>query len=477
MYCTSLSLLLLLVFLAPSQAQEQLGLRTERYAGINAATANPANTLSYPLKWDVNLVAVGHFTETNYGYFQDTKLSEILRNTDNIYAASQFTDPSEINSSMIIFDYFDNERRKFVSSSTFVTGPSFMAKVGNGHAIGLFTNLRVGLSSQNIPWQLGFPEFDRTAFGDPIDVPAFDVAGMTWVELGLNYAFSLPTPDGQLGFGINLKFLRGYEAFTFNNNERTNLTQFVGDSVAISDVNFTLGITTTNNGADDIQIKQNGGGVAIDLGVTKTFFETEDGYELKLGLSLIDFGRVKLREQAELHRFQIANPIILRSEDYEDLETREEVIDQFNNDVLGAVDQSLAGSSFNVWLPAAISLQADYNFRKNFYVNGTLIQRLPGFKNSIRRGNLLAITPRFEHRWVSAFVPISLYNWQKLHYGFAVRLAFLTIGSDNIGSILGESRWTGTDFYMALRVNPFQIGWGGGGGSRRRGKSVKCYEF
>ncbi|MEO1624642.1 MAG: DUF5723 family protein, partial [Bacteroidota bacterium] len=151
------------------------------------------------------------------------------------------------------------------------------------------------------------------------------------------------------------------------------------------------------------------------------------------------------------------------------------LIEQLSTDLLGAADASLIGNSFDVWLPSAISLQADYGITKQLYINGLLIQRLPTPEYAMRRGNFFAVSPRFEHRWFAASLPMSLYNWQKFRFGMAFRLAFLTIGSDNIGSILGESKWTGTDFYMALRINPFKLGLGGR--SNRGGKNVKCYEF
>jgi len=62
-----------------------------------------------------------------------------------------------------------------------------------------------------------------------------------------------------------------------------------------------------------------------------------------------------------------------------------------------------------------------------------------------------------------------------LQIGAAVRLAFLTLGSENLGSFLGRKSLTGTDFYAAIKINPFRLGWKGGGG--RKGKEVKCYQF
>ena len=123
-------------------------------------------------------------------------------------------------------------------------------------------------------------------------------------------------------------------------------------------------------------------------------------------------------------------------------------------------------------------MQADYALVPYVYLNGLLVQRVPFGNVSLSRGNLLAFTPRFEHRWFSAALPISLYNYSDMRVGAAVRLAFFTIGSENLGSIIGNDNFTGTDLYFALRINPFSLGFGNWGGwSSRRGKNVKCYEF
>ena len=65
-----------LLFLTPTLAlaQEQLGLRMERYAGVNSLMHNPANNLVSPLKWDVNLVELGVFVDNNYAFIYNATI-------------------------------------------------------------------------------------------------------------------------------------------------------------------------------------------------------------------------------------------------------------------------------------------------------------------------------------------------------------------------------------------------------------------
>ena len=112
------------------------------------------------------------------------------------------------------------------------------------------------------------------------------------------------------------------------------------------------------------------------------------------------------------------------------------------------------------------------------YVNGLLVQRIAlGGTPALRRNNLLAGSARFEHRWYGGGVSLSLLNYKQLAVGFSARLAFLTIGSEDIGSLMGKRNLNSTDFYVGLKLNPFGLGWNFGGGGGRRGKNVKCYEF
>ena len=96
---------------------------------------------------------------------------------------------------------------------------------------------------------------------------------------------------------------------------------------------------------------------------------------------------------------------------------------------------------------------------------------------------MMYFAPRFEHRWFGASLPVVIYNYEKFRLGVAVRLAYLTIGTDHLVSLFKSNEFTGTSFYVALKFNPFNINWersGGGSGNRNiggRGKAMGCYQF
>ncbi len=465
------------LFIQSSFSQEQLGLRLESYSGVNSLALNPANNLTGAFKWDINLVGAGAFGQTNYGFIYNTNISEIIRLSPNGDVASNYTSESQYPSDMLIVDFYDDSKKKYLNGSATILGPSVSVKLESGHTFGVFTNVRTAVSAQGIPSALNYYFFDRQAFGEEFEIAPFIGAGMSWSELGINYGRRIEMASGNLDVGGSLKFLNGYEAFFMNNNKSFGLTQFPGDTLAFSNPDFEYGLTTSNATGEDVSLSRNGGGVAIDLGAVFTIDGYEgESYQWKFGAALLDIGKINFTKDAQSHKIDGITSFSIPFGDYDNVEDVDDVLEMLSEQSIGTPGASLQGRNFDIWLPGALSLQADYNVIPNVFVNATLIQRMPSKKNAIKRGNLLAITPRFEHRWLSAALPVSLYNYQKLRVGAAIRLAFISIGTENLTSFIGKSNFTGSDIYFAVKVNPFNIGLGGGG-RIRGGKSVKCYDF
>ncbi len=137
---------------------------------------------------------------------------------------------------------------------------------------------------------------------------------------------------------------------------------------------------------------------------------------------------------------------------------------------------SFADSEFTLWLPSALSIQADYAFSEQLYLNATWVQRIPISGNMVKRNNLFALTPRYEHRWFGLSFPLVISNWADYQIGTSLRIAFLTIGSDRISNLFFRSNFSGYDVYLALKLNPLRLNRGLKGNSGKRGK-VKCYYF
>ncbi len=481
-----ITLSLLLFFACPVFAQEQLGLRLENYAGVSSLPLNPAGNLTNPLKWDIQLVGAGLFFENNYTFLKNTGALDMYRRRDNL----QFINAEDIEGTVpadaIVVDYFSDKSKRFAWSSVWLAGPSVAFRVRERHSFGVFTNLRYHFGSQNFPETFSYYKYTRRPFNDPFTVAPFSGSTMLWGELGLNYALKVPTASGSAGFGINVRFLRPYEGAFLENYGAFTYTKLAGDTVLMENPAGAYAYTGSNLHTTGRKLTNNGSGFALDLGYLHVFDEEEDGsYRLRLGASLLDLGRLKFNRNAFAHELRVNGSPDFALVDYEgfkDISELPQILKTFSAQATGDSTASFHSNEFKLALPAALSLQADYSFSPKFFANATFVHRLPTPNPAAPRGTLFALTPRFESRWLSASMPLSLYNWKNVNLGLAARLGFLVIGTDNITSILGKGKYTGTDFYIALKVNPFNLGEGflssGGGGGKRRygnGKKVKCY--
>lgn len=478
-YISIVTAFLLLGF--SSLAQQQLGLRLENYAGASSLSLNPTGHLSNPLRWDLNLVGAGAFFENNYAYLRSTNTLDLLRhrNSAEFVLAADLEGPT--GDGVFVVDFFDNSRKRFGHYQTYVEGPALALQLGESHAVGIFANLRGAGGSQNIPNQYSYYHYDGWPLQNAFEVGKLQAAFMNWSEIGLNYAYKMPTDLGFMGFGANLKFLQGWEAGYIESLEPFDHTKLPNNTISISAPHSRFGYARSDAPISE----RNGSGLAFDLGFTAVWDEHDNGHRLKIGASLLDIGYLRFDKNAQAHRVSPDASITLALDDYEGYSSIDDVdgiIRQFSQQALGDSAASRVDDAFRLSTPAALSLQGDLGLTEFLYVDALLVQRLPTAHPAPQRGNLFAVTPRFQNRWFALSLPISLYNWQDLRLGLAARLGFLVIGTDHLGAWVGNGDYTGADFYFAVKVNPFQIGagQGAGGGDRRRygkGGRVKCYEF
>jgi len=459
-----------------THAQEQLGLRTNNYSGIHGSLLNPSHNVTSLFRWDLNLVSAGVSAQTNYGFIQNTNVFHAIKNGENLILAQDVENPNALGPDDLVADFNDNKKLKYVSVFANAMGPSLMVKLKNGHSFGFFTNARVAVSTHDIPSILNYTTFFQTSFNDFINIDGFKVSTMAWSEFGLNYAAKMETNEGYFGLGANLKFINAYEAAYINIKRTVPAAQISGDTMLFRNPHLNYGVTNANLEGNDPSFQSNGFGVGVDLGFTYVYEGNEDHYKWKLGVSLLDLGQIELSRNAEAHDLNTDTLVVFPSKQFQSISNQDR-IHLLSEIGLGDSTASFNSSSFRIGLPGAISIQGDYKIAEYFYVNGIFVQRIPMGVNSIRRNNLMAVTPRFEHRWFGFSMPVVLLNYQKLSLGTSVRLAFLTIGSDDVGSFFGKKNLDSTDFYVALKINPFNLGLNLGGGGRRRGKGVKCYQF
>ena len=464
-------------------SQEQLGLRLGNYAGISGVRINPTSGVNNPLGWDANIVSLGGFLANDYIFIKDASMPSFFRNLSTLGPApeTKITVPTQPTQ---FFDFFNRKRDKFISSSAFVGLPSFQLNLESGHTFGVFFEQRSGLSTRNIPI-IADPYEQKIPLNLRYEVQPLVITGMAWGELGFNYAYQIGNEaEGGLSFGVTAKVLRANQGFFVQNLDGTAFTRLTKDSTRIDALNVRVGFT---NNFMDKPLSNNGLGFGFDLGAQFVLGSGEldnRPYLFRLGASILDIGHVNFTKNAQVHAVKLTEPLQVDSKKYQNLNPtapEEDAIHRFNQTMYGKADSSLQGHYFAIGLPSAISFQGDLAITDKFFINGLLIQRLQMSHFSISRDNVFAVTPRFESQWLGASLPLSILNYSQVRLGLAARLAFLTVGTDHLLSFLGEKRLSGSDFYVALKINAFTLGKLGSNGGfwvgNRGGKKAKCYRF
>lgn len=486
-----------LLFAGAISAQEQIGTRSMGNAGINGAAIQPAGTVNNSEAWEVNLFDFGQHLTTNYGYLANTGLLDLLRvgRQSGFYrkGAEGEKSAAESNAPAIFYDYYPGREKRYAYIATSITGPSASIQLGEFTRVGILTRFRVVASSFGLDEDFSFyPYYNQPRLED-FEVSPFDISGAAWSEVGFNVAQGIETSNGQWNIGITARYLVGHRAGYFKNLETFQFEKL--DPTVVSGLDIALEAGLTDNLADTEQLspERAGSGFGVDLGVQyRTGYGPNDDYRWTFGVSLLDVGGINFDRGAQRHLFQGDSLVSLDSRAYTDIyksfvKTKNidilDVVERASEDILDDPDASQIASSFFMRLPTALSVQADYTVTDAVAVNATVVGGLPSNRAGLERGTMAAITPRYETKWYAASLPVIVENGREVRVGAAVRIGYLTLGSEDLGSILGQSEVNGTDFYAGVKLFPFGDGNGRGGfspvriGGRRSRKDVKCYQF
>lgn len=447
-----------------TKAQENIGLVTENFSGIDAVSINPSATISSPFIWDVRLAGASLFIDNSYAFLKDASTLSLLldRNNLDVVAAHKINRENQPSANAYILDFPTQSKKSYLSINTQIKGPAAMVKIGK-HKVGAFYNYRLHLGSDDLPANLSFYKFYNHPDGETLSITPFQGTFMLWDEMGLNYAYRMETQDGFLALGVNFKYLRGNEAGYFASEENLNLLKINKDTVSSPTGVLSYGITTASLDKEAFARETLGTGYGADIGFTTTFGGYQDeGYKFKFGMSLLDLGYIDFTKKAQVHQVGLNTVTEISGEHFSDINSSingyNAFLRRFSEITTGSPTGSRQGNTFRMFLPAAVSLQADYSFNEKMFLNFIAIQNIPLGERRVVRDNILALTPRFEKRWFAAQMPILFHNYQNVRIGAAVRLAFLTIGTDNAYSLLLKNKkYSGTDLYISLRINPFNL--------------------
>lgn len=484
-------------------AQDMLGIRNSNYAGVTGLDLNPSSIVDSRLKFDFNLITMGAVVDNNYLFIPKDSLKFVgIKNIINKIDKKSYLDDFEVNG-----------KGKDLYLGFTLQGPSAMVNFGNA-SLALAFNVRAASNFSDVNFAMAkfaFTDIDydplETPYGVPYSHIPFDLNkkysakdwefhSLIWGEWGLTYGQYLWKKDrNAIRAAATVKLLQGIGG---GYAENTNIDFFVPDldpnNPSVKDTAMSVQVNNIDYGRvsyDSYEGKKkygdfiHGKGFGWNLGfawelrhkdASRYTYEMDgethedpevNKYKLKIGLSLIDFGKVKFDDEAA-GVYNINKNTAGYCDTCNTSSGNAQYYDWYNEDFDSQLDfdttysnlffrndpnKSRVGNEFSMTLPSAISLQADYNVYKKFYANATIIQGVNHGEHQVERANMLSITPRWEGEWFEAAVPVSYFNNRDLRLGMSFRVGSLFFGSDKVGSLFGLTDLYGMDFYGGIKFS------------------------
>ena len=473
------SIICFLSILAEARSQEMLGIMNSNFTGVNNSIINPANTVTSDQTININLLAGDFFISSNYIFIhkKDYDFLKIFRVNimDPQYLYIYEYPKVNYSDSVYYYDYYKNSRPKNIYLNARIVGPSVMYHKGK-HAFSFITGLRNNTSVVKLPYDLANfiyrgQQF-RTQQNNTYTDGQIRFTALSWAEIGLGYAYTIRRDhDYELNAGITIKALLGLGAAYGVINNLTYMIPNV-DSLYVNDMNGTIGFSmpfnaANNTAAIDPLIK--GTGIGFDFGISYLKLNqktdrgqkssiwlqgTQQNYLYKVGISLIDVGKINFNKLVQVHEFNNVNNALWSGLRTFAPTNFEQILRSASYNLLGDSSASLSSKTrISICLPTAASFQFDYNFGDNLFVNATFVQGMRLGQISVRRPALIALTPRYETRYWEVNLPISFYDFRDPQLGIAIRIFSLVIGTEKLGTFLNLTDVNGMDVYFSLGFN------------------------
>lgn len=451
----------------PLFAQEMLGIMNSSRAGITGSVINPAVPVTSPFYVDINIVAANVFVENNYVYLAKEE-----------YRFKRFFEKNPVfpthgpKDNQVLYDVY-NQKDKNAYANVRLLGPSFSVTVGR-HSFGIVTGARAVMSTRNVPFDIAKFAFEQLEYPPQFDVNYVDNrnvynAELAWMENGFNYSYVIKQKamDYWAG-GITVKNLQGYGG-GYLYSKTLDYVLLEHDTLIIHNATLQGGYALPLNYETNQYMRDpffKGKGIGMDIGVIyekkKQSGHTEQvsklcapnyiPYVFKIGVSIIDIGRVKFTHNAE--KLVLDNKSTywpgLSLSDYSSVR---EFTNSFSNQFYGDTTSLIQGNEIIVGLPTALSVQADVNYRGNWFFNGTLVYPLQVSKSGLIRPAVLGLTPRYETTMFEASLPLTLYDWSKPRIGLSARFRGFYIGTEKISGFFHFTDFTGLDLYVGLKLS------------------------
>ena len=461
----SLLLLVMLLTITASSAQNLLGISTSRYGGTNRLYLNPAFAANSPQKLYLNAFTGNLHLNNNYVRYQAPfSLMRLVSGT----VPDRYRQPD--GTVQFSVDYTKETLDGKPKSGTLwgeVRGPAILIRAGERGAFAVTTRFRavgqVTGASESVLSSVRTGLGEGVLLGIPSTSNQFSANTNTYSELGLTYAGTVWENEGRkLMVGATVKVLVGYNAQHLINRgldyriaaDSTNPNSAL---LEVTRLDATLGYTTflqnrPVNLRTLVSPSSPGRGVGVDLGIAYVSQYDPDSPALQLGLALTDVGGLTYRGDEYGYSTIDQNPVRFTSRDFDNPGGSVEIARRIQQKL--TTGRSANRSSFRAGLPTSLNVSVDYHLPQGFGLNVTYLQDVRAVRaTAIHQPTLLAVTPRYETRWVSMAVPLAYLN-RGLTAGLSMRVGPAWLGTDNLLGLVGNSgngiRPRGLDVYGGI---------------------------
>lgn len=454
-----------------SSAQDFLGYMNSNYSGVTGTDLQPASVVDSRFKTDFNVLGTSLSLYNNFIGLKHEALDYNTKWTDfsttNYYAFNETPFQNHL-------DVGNGPKPKSVYLANNIYLPSLLVTLDAKDAIAVKWKVRTIVNIDGLDAELATLIYNQLI--DPalwipqVNNKDLNVASMTWAEYGITYGRVLKA-EGEHFFkaGVTAKYIQGMSAaymyikdFHYQFSNDTTLTISHGDAGYGHSSNF-------NNTDQPIKYQSvSQPALGFDVGVVyewrpdymKYKYEMNgekdltrkdlNKYKLRIGLSVLDIGRVKYNN-AEQQNF---DPTITNWD-----------IHNIKASGVSGFDTLLAtkypnkflvnnNSSFTMNLPTVLTAQIDYNIWKDFYVNLTPRYAFQFKKKEakVHEMSIISLTPRWDHRHFGVFVPVSYDQMGMLRIGAGVRIGPLIVGTSNLAPFVTTKTIYGADIEAMLKL-------------------------
>lgn len=458
-------------------AQDFPGFINSNYAGVTALDLQPAAVVDNRMKVDISLVGLSFSAYNNYiGLHPDA----LKRSSGGLFNGTYpaFNNDSTFQQTYLSENY--NDKIKTVYAKAQIQLPSFMVQIDRKSAIAFTWRVRNYVNVDGVEKQLARLIYNELNYPslwvDQLSNKQFSLQTMSWAEYGITYGRTLiDKGEHYLKGAVKFKVLQGLQAaYMYVSNLQYQFTTDSTLSLFQSDVNYGH---STNFELDQNSLKYkfiSNFSVGFDFGVVyewrpdhEKYKYDMDGekdlwrrdqnkYKLRLGFSMLDIGGIKYKK-GQLSNDFTAN---VNYWNINNLNFGNTPVQSFDDTIRNRFGEKSNSNTFFMNLPTSMSLQADYNIWKDFYVNHTTFFAFQFKKNEnkVHEVTTFSITPRYDQKWFGVFVPFSYNLAGNFQYGTGLRLGPLYLGTTNLAPVIsalsgkGKRDIYGADFHVVLKV-------------------------